>query len=129
MYKQKMNKELKDYLYMLVGSILTPDDYRKILDYFNQLKQERDHYKNKTLDNLYMKDFGGEKVFCLEDDKETYRDMIFELQERIDKAIEYIESKIEIVKYKEIGITERRLHLIHNQVDYLLDILKGSDKE
>ena len=49
MYKQKMNKELKDYLYMLVGSILTPDDYRKILDYFNQLKQERDHYQNKTL--------------------------------------------------------------------------------
>ena len=49
MYKQKMNKELKDYLYMLVGSILTLDDYRKILDYFNQLKQERDHYQNKTL--------------------------------------------------------------------------------
>lgn len=49
MYKQKMNKELKDYLYMLVGSILTPNDYRKVLDYFNQLKQERDHYKNKTL--------------------------------------------------------------------------------
>lgn len=53
MYKQKMNKELKNYLYMLVGKKLTRQDYEKILDYFNQLKQERDHYKNKTLNNLY----------------------------------------------------------------------------
>lgn len=51
------------------------------------------------------------------------------LLQRIDKAIEYIENKTEKVKYKEIGITEKRLYLIHNQVDYLLDILKGSDKE
>ena len=54
---------------------------------------------------------------------------ITRLSNRIDKAIEYIENKTEKVKYKEIGITEKRLCLIHNQVDYLLDILKGSDKE
>ena len=134
MYKQKMNKELKDYLYMLVGSILTPDDYRKILDYFNQLKQERDHYKNKTLRNLYMKDFGGEKVFCLENDKETFRDMVFDLQERIDKAIEYIEQEKtrlakEVSNIYEDTLDRTRLvnEDIYNELDEVLDILKGSD--
>ena len=120
-----MNKELKNYLYMLVGSTLTFDDYRKILDYFNQLKQERDHYKNKTLCNLYMKDFGGEKVFCLENDKETYRDMIFDLQERIDKAIEYIEQN----KYRETNEYNEDNEQIVVEVKHLLNILKGSDKE
>lgn len=125
MYKQKMNKDLKDYLYILVGSILTQDDYRKILDYFNQLKQERDHYKNKTLDNLYMKDFNGEKVFCLEDDKETYRDMIFELQERINKAIEYIEKN----SNEELSVDSYFKFKDLCEFDDILDILKGSDKE
>ena len=37
----------------------------------------------------YMKDFNGEKVFSLEYDKETLRDMIIELQERINKTIKY----------------------------------------
>jgi hypothetical protein len=66
-------------------------------------------------------DWLKDEVHCLYGEKK-------ELQERIDKAIEYIENKTDKVKYKEIGITEKRLYLIHNQVDYLLDILKGSDK-
>ena len=114
-----MNKELKEYLYMLVGKELTYDDYRKILDYFNQLKQERDHYKNKTLDNLYMKDFGGEKVFCLENDKETFKDMIFELQERVDKAIRILNSA--------------KNHYDNDKTNWAIErtlrVLKGSDKE
>ena len=117
--KDKMNKELKEYLYMLVGKELTRQDYEKILDYFNQLKQERDHYKNKTLNNLYMKDFNGEKIFCLENDKETYRDMIFELQERIDKAIEYIENNYCMCLLDKSIINSKEL----------LDILKGSGNE
>lgn len=54
-------------------------------------------------------------------------DYMVELIDRKNKAIEYIENKTDKVKYKEIGITEKRLYLIHNQVDNLLDILKGSD--
>ena len=40
----------------------------------------------------YMKSFNGEEVFSLEYDKETLRDMICELQERIDKCIKYCEE-------------------------------------
>lgn len=98
-----MNKELKEYLYMLVGKELTRDNYEKVLDYFNQLKQERDHYKNKTLNNLYMKNINGEKVFCLENDKETFRDMIFELQERIDKVIEYINEELKYTNENQVS--------------------------
>ena len=31
----------------------------------------------------YMKDYNGEKIYCLEYDKETLRDMICELQEEL----------------------------------------------
>lgn len=60
-----------------------------------------------------MKDFNGEKIFCLENDKETYRDMVFELQERIDKALEYIDR--------------RDIDWGSEQHDKLVNILKGSD--
>lgn len=117
-----MNKELKQYLYMLVGKELTRENYEKILSYFNDLKQQRDHYKNKTIDNLYMKNIGGEKVFCLENDKETFRDMIFELQERINKAIEFLKENA----CYDYGDFSR--DLIYYDCRKLLDILKGSDE-
>lgn len=117
--KVKENEKIKQYLYMLVGKELTRQDYEKILDYFNRVKQEKDHYKNKTLNNLYMKDFGGEKVFCLEDDKETYRDMIFELQERIDRALKFMDYTFDISSIQDMFKIMNRLEVI----------LKGSDKE
>ena len=35
--------------------------------------------------NKYMKNFNGEKVFSLEYDKETLRDMVIEKQEEIER--------------------------------------------
>ena len=122
----KENEKIKQYLYMLVGKELTRQDYEKILDYFNRVKQEKEHYKNKTLNNLYMKDFGGEKVFCLEDDKETYRDMIFELQERIDRAIKYIENHQLVFQDSSKKEIDEWFKMFYKE---LLNILKGSDKE
>lgn len=52
-----------------------------------------------------MKDFNGEKIFCLEYDKETLKDMVIEKQEEneelksiINKAIEYIEDRLYVNK-------------------------------
>ena len=66
--------------------------------------------------DLYMKDFNGEKIFSLEYDKETLKDMVLDLQNQlqqkeniIKEAIEYIEEKGRL-KYKP---------------DELLNILKG----
>lgn len=38
----------------------------------------------------YMKDFNGQKIFCLEYDKETLRDMIEEKQETIIVLRNYV---------------------------------------
>lgn len=40
----------------------------------------------------FMKDFNGEKIFSLEYDKETLRDMIIEKQEEIERLKEIIED-------------------------------------
>ena len=37
----------------------------------------------------YMKDFNGEKIFCLEYDKDTLKDMVLSKQEEID----YLQEK------------------------------------
>ena len=49
-------------------------------------------------DELFIKEINGNKVYCLEYDKETLKDMVIEKQEEneelksiINKAIEYIE--------------------------------------
>ena len=35
--------------------------------------------------NRFMKDFNGEKIFCLEYDKETLKDIVIEKQEEIER--------------------------------------------
>ena len=64
----KVNKELKEYLYMLVGKELTYEDKEKILSYFNNLKQQNDRMKRKAVTMMTM------------------------LEWRIGKAIKYIKS-------------------------------------
>ncbi len=73
----------------------------------------------------FMKDFNGEKVFSLEYDKETLRDMVLEKQERIDKAIEYINEHLEATEYGEIILTHT---FDKHNLKELKDIL-GSDKD
>lgn len=54
-----------------------------------------------------------------------------ELKQRIDKTIEYIESKIQHRSYKVNDIVRKYDHLemFDETIVELLDILKGSDKE
>lgn len=50
---------------------------------------------------LFMKDFNGEKVFCLGNDKETLKDMVFYLQEKLEEKDKEIESlKEELKEYR-----------------------------
>lgn len=55
---------------------------------------------NRNMSERFMKDFNGEKVFSLEYDKETLKDMVLEKQEEIErlniiinKAIDYIDRR------------------------------------
>lgn len=115
-----MNKELKQFLYMLVGKEFTRENYEKTLMYFNQIVQQKEHYKKKTLDNLFMKNFNGEKIICLENDKETFKDMIFMLQERIDRSLEFISNNSYLINY---SIDSK------NFLERLIVILTGEDYE
>ena len=72
---------------------------------------------------FYYKILNGEKVFCLELDKETLKNMVLDLQQRIDKAVEYITH--EHFKREQLGITN--LSFSENELNILLDILKGEE--
>ena len=86
----------------------------------------------------FMKNYNGEKIFSLEYDKETLRDMVIAkqeenelLQDRIDKAIEYIEEHFE-KEYNKPKEELKKYNLKNCTYDtslVVLDILKGSDKE
>lgn len=84
----------------------------------------------------FIKNFNGNKIFSLEYDKETLRDMVIEKQEEIErlcnalneviernsKAIEYIEENCIDDEFY-INLTNKEKHIIE-----VLNILKGSDK-
>ena len=90
-----MNKELKQYLYTLVGKELTYEDKEKILMYFEKLHQKNIKIKHKNL------------------------------QDRIDRAIEYIEDNL-----YPVGNDVNGSDLPYDEaIQPLVDILKGSDKE
>ena len=48
--------------------------------------------------NKYMKNFNGEKVFSLEYDKETLRDMVIEKQEEIERLNSIIKEVREYIE-------------------------------
>lgn len=82
--------------------------YDVLLDYIINLQEENEELKKNQ---RFHKKFGDDYIFCVEGDKETYKDYIFELQERIEKSIEYINN-----------------HPV-NSCHELLDILQGVGKE
>ena len=87
-------KEIKEILKILkkceFGACITKHNSRVLLDYITNLQEENEELKKNQ---RYHKKFGNDYIFCLEGDKETYKDYIFELQERIEKAIELISKE------------------------------------
>ena len=80
-------------------------EIERLNNIINELSKENQELKEKT------KLFHKNRVFSLEYDKETLRDMVLEYQERIDKAIEYF-----VRRDIEWGSYEQKV---------LLDILRG----
>lgn len=71
----KVNKELKEYLYMLVGKELTYEDKEKILSYFNNLKQQNDRMKRKAAIIHTMLSFKINKVIRYIKDEKNQNDL------------------------------------------------------
>ena len=151
-----MNDELKEILAYFEEYVKITDmhdsepmlnwkDLKIVLDYITDLQQEikeanesvelwANRLKKKKKENEYLKKnqrfhkrFGEDSIFCLEYDKETLKDLVFELQQRINKAIVYIEKEYEdndiIIDYTDNPITPQDLYAD------LLDILKGDSNE
>lgn len=66
----------------------------------------------------YIKSFNGEKIFCLEYDKETLKDMVLDLQQRVEQ----LEKKSEILE-------ENNQLLIHQKQQMYDDLDKISDEK
>ena len=83
-------------------------------------------------DELFIKEINGNKVYCLEYDKETLKDMVIEKQEEIeelksiiDKAKEYIEDSLYV--NKETGEYCLSHTFDSSNLYELLNILRGED--
>ena len=86
------------------------------------------NYVHKDSTTLIQDKFVKNGVFSLEYDKETLRDMVLELQEVINKAIEYI-NKYESIRAYYVYIDEDGYDEYNCDEDFkseLLDILKES---
>lgn len=124
------------------------NDLKKLKDYITNLQEENEdlreenkeaHDFDETLkdikDNLIARINRQEcEIHNLKAKLEMYENGVYfssendKLQERIDKAIEFIEE--ELTFYITIGGTDERKLIGYNKAfDELLDILKGSDKE
>ena len=99
------------------------DDENKALKQAIEVVLKEIEYLKKN--QKYKKDFNGEKIFCLEYDKETLRDMVLEKQEKIkelksnsipkEKIREYIKEKeeekecVKNISLEEYAITSKEL--------------------
>lgn len=122
-------KDLLDYITNLQGQLhqasldiqeLTERDLYcpTNCDKLTKLQKENEYLKKNQ---RFHKRFKEGSIFCLEYDKETLKDLVFELQQKIDKAIEHIEKHQFIFQsqYKDES----------NFDNHLLDILKGDSDE
>ena len=100
-------------------------EIERLNNIINELSKENQELIEKT------KLFHKNRVFSLEYDKETLRDMVLEYQEKIDKALEKINDyKIYCKENKGLSeYTDIEIEAIEPVISKLEDILKGSDKE
>lgn len=68
-------------------------------------------------------------MYTLEENYQDALDKIEELQERIDKAIEYIENNKKTLNKNDVKGTRLKVGTFMWGVDDLLDILRGEDNE
>ena len=107
-------KDKDDYIeeYCYEYKRISLEDTKILIDYITNLQEENEELKKNQ---RYHKKFGN--------------DYIFELQERIEKAIDYIKINICDIKFmkKEYGkhLTDFEVDTTFNDIEKLLNILQG----
>lgn len=123
---QGVNKEHDNFIYEIVSKMMTRivdiqdretmrviEEYCKEnniipnlidknkLDLVLRLGIQALNLRELKVKDLYKKDFNGDKIFCLEYDKETLRDMVLDNQQEIERLNNII-KKGTIIKVREI---------------------------
>lgn len=130
-YKDLVNKQAKRNSRQRLANqkqqelILKLQQENKTLQENNQNMQEemaRVWEENEELrkNQRFHKKFGDDYIFCVEGDKETYKDMIFMYQERIEKAITILNN---IYMLDNVTITNNACE----EIDKAINILQGEN--
>ena len=91
-------KEIIDKLKELQNDSFEWQGGEDLIDFIKNLKKENEELKKNQ---RYKKDFNVDKIFCLEYDKETLRDMVLEQQEKIkDLQKEILDKDVKIRNLK-----------------------------
>ena len=82
---------------------------KQLLDYITNLQQENEYLKKNQ---RFHKKFGSDYIFCLEGDKETYKDMVLEKQEEIEQLQQAVKESINLLWKSDIS-TSKGLEIIN----------------
>ena len=99
--------------------LITTGELQALLDYITNLQEENEELRKNQ---RFHKKFGNDYIFCVEGDKETYKDMVLMYQERIDKAIEYINAG---KTFNSVNVGQ----VVNKIQNDLLNILEGENNE
>lgn len=83
--------------------------YKQALDSITTLQQENEYLKKNQ---RFHKKFGSDYIFCLEGDKETYKDMVLEKQEEIEQLQQAVKESINLLWKSDIS-TSKGLEIIN----------------
>ena len=81
----------------------------KAKDKMKELQQENEYLKKNQ---RFHKKFGSDYIFCLEGDKETYKDMVLEKQEEIEQLQQAVKESITLLWKSDIS-TSKGLEIIN----------------
>ena len=91
-------------------AMLCVSDVDILLNLIEKLQKENEELRKNQ---KYKKDFNGEKIFCLEYDKETLRDIVLEQQEEIKELNNRDTSRL-----SEIGRLRTKNNHLENEIKY-----------
>ena len=80
-----------------------------LLDSTTNLQRENEYLKKNQ---RFHKKFGSDYIFCLEGDKETYKDMVLEKQEEIEQLQQAVKESITLLWKSDIS-TSKGLEIIN----------------
>ena len=111
-----MKDETKEINITFPGQILdyvdTKDHLLELFNYITNLQEENEYLKKNQ---RFHKKFGSDYIFCLEADKETYKDMVLEKQEEVEQLQKRIDSLKDQVEWCKQQCDDLEMQVSNNE--------------